>query len=60
MIIDTERLTLTEFTNDDASFFYDLANDPGFIKYIGDRNIRTILDAEKYISDKITPSFSIA
>ena len=59
MNIETERLTLTEFTNDDASFFYDLANDPGFIKYIGDRNIRTILDAKKYISDKITPSFSL-
>ena len=59
MLIESDRLTLTKFTKNDAHFFYDLANDPDFIKYIGDRNVNGILDAEKYIADKIAPSYSL-
>ena len=57
MNIETERLTLTEFTNDDASFFYDLVNEPAWKKYIGDRNINSIKDAETYLTEKIIPSY---
>ena len=57
MLIESDRLTLTEFTKKDAPFFYDLVNDPDWIKYIGDRNVNTILDAENYLSDKIIPSY---
>ena len=57
MILTSERLILSKFTKDDAPFFYELANDPDFIKYIGDRNVNTILDAEKYLTDKIIPSY---
>ncbi len=59
MELKSERLILSEFTKNDASFFYDLANDPDFIKYIGDRNVNSILDAEKYITDKIAPSYTL-
>lgn len=57
MTFTSERLTLSKFTINDASFFYDLANDADFLKYIGDRNIHTILDAENYLTDKIIPSY---
>jgi RimJ/RimL family protein N-acetyltransferase len=57
MIIETNRLTLQEFSINDAAFFYDLVNDPDWIKYIGDRNVRTIKDAEDYLTDKIIPSY---
>lgn len=57
MIIESERLTLTEFTKSDAPFFYELVNDPAWKQYIGDRNINTTLDAEKYLEDNIIPSY---
>jgi len=40
----TERLTLTPPTADDADFVLELLNDPGWIKNIGDRGVRTLDD----------------
>ena len=57
MVFESERLTLVKFTKDDAPFFYDLANDPDWIKYIGNRNIKTIIDAEEYLNKNIIPSY---
>lgn len=57
MIFESERLYLSEFTTKDAPFFYQLVNDPDWIKHIGNRKIGTILDAEKYLTDKIIPSY---
>lgn len=59
MELKSERLILSEFTKKDASFFYELANDPDFIKYIGDRDVNSVLDAEKYIADNIIPSYTL-
>lgn len=58
MILKTERLNLTEFKITDASFFYELVNDPAFLEFIGDRNVKSISDAEKYLSDRIIPSYA--
>ncbi len=41
-ILDTERLSLRTITQDDAPFYLELVNDPGFIANIGDRQIRTL------------------
>lgn len=49
----TERLILRDITPGDAPFCLELLNDPGFIKYIGDRKVRTLEQAEKYITEKI-------
>jgi len=48
-IIETERLTLRKLSTADAGFILDLLNQPSFIRYIGDRNVRTLEDAERYI-----------
>jgi len=53
----SERLILSEFTKNDASFFYELVNDPAWKQYIGDRNVNTILAAEKYLEDNVIPSY---
>lgn len=58
MLIESERLKLEEFTKNDAAFFYELANDPDWIKYIGNRNINTLADAEKYLEEKIILSYT--
>lgn len=48
---DTARLTLREFTLDDAPFILKLLNEPSFIEFIGDRLVRSIEDAERYLQD---------
>jgi len=48
-ILETDRLFLREFITTDAPFILDLLNDPAFLQFIGDRQVRTLADAEKYI-----------
>lgn len=52
---ETERLILKPTTEEDAAFFLELYNCPSWIKYIGDRNIKTIEKARLFIKDKIMP-----
>jgi len=49
--IETERLVLREFTDGDAAFVHRLVNEPSFLRYIGDRGVRTLDDARRYIAD---------
>jgi [ribosomal protein S5]-alanine N-acetyltransferase len=48
-MIDTARLTLRPFTTDDAAFIVELLNSPGWHRWIGDRKVRTIDDAQTYL-----------
>jgi RimJ/RimL family protein N-acetyltransferase len=50
---ETERLTLIPISEDDAAFLLELFNTPKWLKYIGDRNIRTVDDARTYVREKI-------
>ena len=56
-IYETERLVLKPADADDAEFFLELYNMPKFLKYIGDRGIRTVRDAENYIKERFIPQF---
>jgi ribosomal-protein-alanine N-acetyltransferase len=47
----TERLELREFSAADADFVLRLLNEPSFLRYIGDRGVRTSEDARRYIAD---------
>jgi [ribosomal protein S5]-alanine N-acetyltransferase len=47
----TERLELREFGADDADFVLRLLNEPSFLRYIGDRGVRTPEDARRYIAE---------
>jgi len=53
----TKRLLLKPTTVDDAAFFLKLYNTPDWLKYIGDRNIKTLQDATIFIQEKIMPQF---
>jgi RimJ/RimL family protein N-acetyltransferase len=48
-VIETERLILRRLSIEDASFILELLNQPSFLRFIGDRGVRTVNDAEKYI-----------
>jgi RimJ/RimL family protein N-acetyltransferase len=52
----TERLTLTPVTLADDAFVLELLNDPGWLKNIGDRGVRTIEDARAYITERFGKS----
>ncbi len=47
--IQTERLLIRPINLGDKNFIYSLVNTNGWLKYIGDRNIKNIADAENYI-----------
>ena len=47
--IESERLFLRPLTLEDSEFILRLLNTDGFIKYIGDRNVRTIEQANDYL-----------
>jgi RimJ/RimL family protein N-acetyltransferase len=51
IIAETNRLLISKFTLEDAPFFLELVNTPNWLKYIGDRHIKTIEDAEKRIKE---------
>ena len=53
----TNRLILSKITVQDAPFFVELMNTANFIKYIGDRNIKSIEDAASYLENGIIKSY---
>ncbi len=53
-ILETARLRLRPFTLDDAAFARELVNDAAWLRYIGDRGVRTLDDARTYIGKTLT------
>lgn len=48
-VLETARLTLRRLIVDDAPFVLELLNDPAWLRFIGDRGVRTVDEATKYI-----------
>lgn len=48
-ILETDRLILRWLTMSDAPFILSLLNQPSFLRFIGDRGVRSLGDAEQYI-----------
>jgi len=48
-VLQTPRLTLRHFDRADAPFIFELLNEPSWLQHIGDKGIKTIADAERYI-----------
>lgn len=48
-VLETERLILRHLDIGDAAFIVSLLNEPAFLQYIGDRQVRSIDDAVGYI-----------
>ena len=49
--LETARLTLRRFEFDDAPFVVELLNQPSFIRNIGDRGVRSVDDAHRYLRE---------
>jgi RimJ/RimL family protein N-acetyltransferase len=50
-ILETPRLVLREFTHGDDAFLLRLLNEPSWLRFIGDRGVRTLEDARRYVDD---------
>lgn len=51
IVLETPRLLLREFTDDDLPFVLRLLNEPSWLRFIGDRGVRTLDDARRYLDD---------
>lgn len=52
-VLETERLTLRRVEEGDAAFLVELMNEPGWLRFIGDRGVRTVEDARAYMERAI-------
>ena len=57
-ILETERLILRKFTLDDAPFMLELLNSPTWLRFIGDRNVHTLAEAENYLKNGTLKSYA--
>jgi RimJ/RimL family protein N-acetyltransferase len=48
-VAQTERLLLRWLNAGDSTFILELLNEPSWLRYIGDKDVKTIQDAERYI-----------
>ncbi|WP_090673773.1 GNAT family N-acetyltransferase [Paenibacillus tianmuensis] len=48
-VLETDRLVLRHQTLEDASFILELMNDPSWIRYIGDKGVKTLDEARSFI-----------
>jgi RimJ/RimL family protein N-acetyltransferase len=49
-VLETPRLTLRRLTPEDAAFILTLVNEPSWLLHIGDKHVRTLDDARRYIA----------
>jgi RimJ/RimL family protein N-acetyltransferase len=50
--LETDRLVIRKLEPGDSAFMLDLLNQPSFIRFIGDRGVKTLEDASTYIQER--------
>ncbi len=57
IIAETKRLLIAKMNLEDAPFMLELLNTPHWLKYIGDRNVKNVEEAETYLKNGILKSY---
>ncbi len=57
-LIGTDRLAIREFAVSDAPFILELLNEASFKRFIGDKGVRTIDDARRYLEEGPIDSYA--
>ncbi|HOX83970.1 MAG TPA: GNAT family N-acetyltransferase [Chryseolinea sp.] len=57
-ILTTDRLKLRQFELSDAEFIVELVNTPGWLEFIGDRNIKSVESANEYLQNGPLKSYA--
>ena len=50
-VLETERLLLSRLSYDNCEFIFELVNEPSFKQYIGDKDVKTLDDARRYLRE---------
>ena len=58
VVCETARLCLRRLHGGDAALMLEVLNDPDFVRYVGDRQVRTHEDAERYIRNGPEASYA--
>jgi RimJ/RimL family protein N-acetyltransferase len=58
IVLETDRLVLRRLSAHDADFILQLLNEPSFLRFIGDRGVRTLDDARAYIAKGPVDSYT--
>src|SRR5450432_323428 len=58
-ILETERTSVRQLNMEDGNFIIRLLNSPAWLEFIGDRNIKTNEDAEKYLTEGPIKSYAV-
>ncbi len=56
-VLETRRLQLRHLESTDAAFIKELLNEPLFLRYVGDKGVRTVSDARTYIESGPAASY---
>ncbi len=51
MLLESERLIIRDAQVSDAPFYFELFNDPDWIKFISDKNLKSIEETKIYLKD---------
>ena len=57
LVRQTQRLDVRHLEPDDAPFMLELLNDPDWLRYIGDRGVRTTSEARTYLENGAIRSY---
>lgn len=57
-LIETDRLIISRLGIEDAPFILKLVNTPGWLQYIGDRNVKNLEDAGRYLQNGPLQSYA--
>ncbi|MEQ8392452.1 MAG: GNAT family N-acetyltransferase [Thalassospira sp.] len=58
IIVQTPRAIVRHATHDDAAFILKLVNEPGWHRFIGDRNVHDLDAARAYIDERFLASYA--
>jgi len=58
LVVETDRLVLRRLTSEDAPFILELLNDPDWLRFIGDKGVRTLEDARRYVETGPAESYA--
>jgi RimJ/RimL family protein N-acetyltransferase len=57
-VLETERLRLAHLSESDSGFVLELLNEPAFLRDIGDKGVRTLADACRYLAEGPVASYT--
>ena len=58
IVLQTERLLVRRFSLEDAPFIFELVNQSSFVEFIGDKGVKTLIDAQRYLEEGALTSYS--